>query len=162
MFENRFEENIMKATGKIKQSKIDYIPYESGITYGTAVIAYGSQPPLSAFYRLKVGMPANRIMIVAERKPGKNEEEPTYFIIECEVAKGVSETFYIRGLLSVTCPTELFPDSRKRQFCAFQLTIGGSVPEVVTSPLGIRYAGLRQRSYTAYSQNLKLEGVRLV
>ena len=152
-------EDTLPTPEQIKQSKIDYIPYESGISFGTAVIAFGSQPPLSAFYRLKVGMPANRITIVAERKPGKNEEESTYFIIECEVAKGVSETFYIRGMLSVTCPSESFPDSLKRQFCAFQLTIGGSVPEVVTSPLGIRYAGLRQRSYSAYSQNLKLEAV---
>jgi hypothetical protein len=47
-----------------------------------------------------------------------------------ELAKGISDTFYIRGTYSLKTPLELIPEAIRRPFCVFQLTIGGTVPEV--------------------------------
>jgi hypothetical protein len=134
--------------------------YELGKSFGIAKITVGSNPPVACTYRLKVGYPTNKI-VFAGIVPHQGTGTQTFHVIEGEVAKGISQTYYIRGLLFQQNDIARTPDALRRPFCVFQQTIGGTVPEVVTSPMGIRYAALKSRSYTAFGNNFKLEKVSL-
>ena len=140
----------------IKTAGIDFTNYELGTIFGDGVITFAWKE-VPCKYKLKIGTPNNRISIVGIERTKDADE--TFLIFDGELAKGISDTFYIRGLYHIKTPLELTPDAIKRPFCIFQLTPGGSIPEVVTSSMGIRYAGLKQKSYTMLQEGLKLDRV---
>ena len=140
----------------IARAGIDYPHYELGTIVGDGEITFAWKE-VACRFKLKIGTASNRITIVGVERTKDAEE--TYLLFEGELAKGISDTFYIRGLYHIRTPLELTPEAIKRPFCIFQLTPGGSIPEVATSAMGVRYAGLKQKSYTMLVEGLKLDGV---
>ena len=134
-------------------------PFELGKSFGIGHVTVGvGSTPVPCTYRLKIGFPTNKIVFAAHHKGARGEPD-TFTVIEGELAKGISETFYMRGVYYTQIAGTKTPDSLKRPLCVFQLTIGNTVPEVVTSPMGIRYAGLKTRSFSIFAEGLKLERV---
>ena len=146
----------MPAPDLIARAGIDYPNYELGTIIGDGEITF-SWKEVPCRFKLKIGAASHRITIIGVERTKDSEE--TYLMFEGELAKGISDTFYIRGLYHIRNPLELTPEAIKRPFCIFQLTPGGSVPEVVTSAMGLRYAGLKQKSYTMLVEGLKLDRV---
>jgi hypothetical protein len=146
----------LPSPAQIARAGIDYAKYELGTVFGTGTITFAWKE-VECRYKLKVGMPVNRITIIGV-EPSKDADE-TLLIFEGELAKGISDTFYIRGTYCIKTPLELTPDAIKRPFCVFQLTPGGTVPEVVSSAMGIRYAALKHKSFTMLSEGLRMDKV---
>jgi hypothetical protein len=62
------------------------------------------------------------------------------------LSQGLTQCHYIRGLQGVqwSAGADTTP-SLTTPFCLFQLTPSNTVPDVVTSPMGKRYANIRDR-----------------
>jgi len=75
------------------------------------------------------------------------QEDPTPELkLGGTLSKGLTQCHYIRGMQGVqwAADTDTTP-AFTTPYCIFQLSPGNTVPDVVTSPMGRRYANIRSR-----------------
>eukprot|EP00049_Salpingoeca_infusionum_P006256 m.103993 g.103993 ORF g.103993 m.103993 type:complete len:832 (-) comp13249_c1_seq1:93-2588(-) len=146
--------HYMPTPAEIRQQGKKYREAKPLTSYGDGFVksgTYGSSQRVT--YELHLESDGEVKLLVSAIEADLNDNEatqPPEHVYEGVLAQGITQCHYFKGVHYYRWHSDhgQISETRKLPFCLFQLTASNTIPDVVTSPMGKRYAGVRERSFT--------------
>eukprot|EP00056_Hartaetosiga_gracilis_P005997 m.91897 g.91897 ORF g.91897 m.91897 type:complete len:816 (+) comp12341_c0_seq1:80-2527(+) len=147
------DDGMMLPTPKeIAQEGLSYWKSEIHTSFGKGQVKSGlGGNPLPMIFKMQVKENNTvHLVVCSHDSQHKLDDQTPEHVYEGELATGLTQSQYFRGVHYFRWPKDNgdVMETRRLPFCLFQLTTSGTVPDVLTSALGQRLSGLKDRAYT--------------